>query len=82
MRLITLAAAVSAAMLSLSPASARISELGIDLTLAGNTRAEVQKYLATLHPDTRKAVLDGCRHFLAEPVQAQAETINFCKLAL
>ena len=84
MRLNTLASAISVAILSLSisPALARISELGVDITLAGNTHAEVQKYLASLDADTRKAVIDGCRHVLKEPVQAQAETIKFCKLAL
>jgi hypothetical protein len=84
MRLTIVAAALAALSLSsaLSPAAAAINELGIDISLAGNTHAEVQAYLATLNPDTRKAVLDGCRHSLQQPVQADASTINFCKLAL
>jgi hypothetical protein len=61
MRLTIAAAALVALSLSsaLSPAAAAINELGIDISLAGNTHAEVQAYLATLNPDTRKAVLDG-----------------------
>jgi hypothetical protein len=90
MRLTIVAAALAAASLSFafSPAFAASnaelrSELGIDITDAGNTHAQVQRFLASLEPDARRAVLDGCRHFLAEPIQAhQSTTIPFCKLAL
>ena len=58
-------------------------DLGINITMAGNTPAEVQRFLAALAPDTRRMVLAGCRHFLAQPVQTQwPATIPFCKLAL
>lgn len=63
--------------------------LGVDITGAGNTHHEVQNFLASLEPDTRQVVLDGCRHYLQNPQQAQtstavgnARTIAFCKLAL
>jgi hypothetical protein len=90
MRLTIVAAALAVASLSsaLSPAFAGSnselrSELGIDITEAGNTHAEVQRFLSSLEPETRRAVLDGCEHYLREPVQArQATTIPFCKLAL
>ena len=55
----------------------------IDITDAGNTHAEVQKFLASLEPEARKAVLDGCRHYMQEPVTAhQDTTIPFCEKAL
>jgi hypothetical protein len=90
MRLTIVAAALAVATLSsaIAPAlagsdSTLRSELGIDITDAGNTHAEVQRFLATLEPETRRAVLDGCEHYLKEPVQArQPTTIPFCKLAL
>jgi hypothetical protein len=90
MRLTIVAAALAVASLSsaIAPAfagsdSTLRSELGIDITDAGNTHAQVQRFLATLEPDTRRAVIDGCRTYLNEPVQArQSTTIPFCKLAL
>lgn len=90
MRLTIIAAALAVASLAsaLSPAFAGSnselrSELGIDITDAGNTHAEVQKFLASLEPETRKAVLDGCRHYMQEPVTAhQDTTIPFCEKAL
>jgi hypothetical protein len=90
MRLTLVAAALAVASLSsaLSPAFAGSnselrSELGIDITEAGNTHAEVQKFLAALEPETRRAVIEGCRHFLQEPVTAKQDTtVPFCKLAL
>jgi hypothetical protein len=58
-------------------------DLGVNITLAGNTHAEVQKFLASLKPDTRRMVLAGCRHYLMQPLQPRwPETIPFCKLAL
>jgi hypothetical protein len=58
-------------------------DLGVNITLAGNTHAEVQKFLASLKPDTRQLVLAGCRHYLMQPVQTKwAATIPFCKKAL
>ena len=90
MRLTILAAALAVASLSsaLAPAFAGSnselrSELGIDITEAGNTHAEVQRFLASLEPETRKAVIDGCRHYLQEPVTAKQDTtIPFCEKAL
>ena len=90
MRLTIIAASLAAACLSsgFAPAFAgddpgMRSELGIDITDAGNTHAEVKRFLAGLEPDTRRAVLDGCRYYLEQPVMAQqATTIPFCKLAL
>jgi hypothetical protein len=90
MRLTLVAAALAVASLSsaFSPAfagsdSTLRSELGIDITEAGNTHAEVQRFLASLEPETRRAVIDGCRHYLQEPVTARQDTtIPFCKLAL
>lgn len=59
------------------------TDLGVNITLAGNTHAEVQRFLAKLKPDTRQLVLAGCRHYLAEPVQTRwPETITFCEKAL
>jgi hypothetical protein len=59
------------------------TDLGVNITLAGNTHAEVQKFLAKLKPDTRQLVLAGCRHYLMEPVQTRwPETITFCEKAL
>jgi hypothetical protein len=58
-------------------------DLGVNVTWAGQTRADVQRFLASLEPDTRRAVLEGCEHYLREPVQArQATTVPFCRLAL
>jgi hypothetical protein len=94
MRLITAAAATAAICLSsaLSPAFADVSDvwqLGVDTSNAGNTHAEVQKFLETLQPEARKAVVDGCQHILKDPEQAQnrsamgnERTVEFCKLAL
>jgi hypothetical protein len=93
MRLTILAAALAVASLSsaLAPAFAAEagtsspirSELGIDITDAGNTHAQVQRFLASLQPDARRAVLEGCRHYLQEPVTAeQSTTIPFCEKAL
>jgi hypothetical protein len=56
-------------------------DLGIDITSAGNTRAEAQRFLASLEPDTRQLVLAGCRHYLNAPAHAQQTTISFCQLA-
>ena len=57
-------------------------DLGVDVTLAGNNHAEVERFLAKLKPDTRQMVLAGCRHYLTEPAQARwPETITFCRLA-
>jgi hypothetical protein len=59
------------------------TDLGVNITLAGNTPAEVQRFLAALAPDTRRMVLAGCRHYLMEPEQTKwAATIPFCKKAL
>jgi hypothetical protein len=86
MRLTIVAAALAAASLSVafSPAFATTTrtELGVDITDAGNTHAQVQKFLAALHPDTRRAVIEGCKHYLSEPADVQETTISFCKLAL
>jgi hypothetical protein len=94
MRLITTAAATAAITLSsvLSPAFADVTDvwhLGVDTSNAGNTHDEVQKFLDTLQPEARKAVVDGCQHILKDPEQTQdrsamgsARTIEFCKLAL
>ena len=85
MRTTLVAAALAAASLSfvLSPALANpVSELGIDITAAGNSHAEVQKFLEKLQPDTRRSVIDGCRYYLKEPATVQEQTIAFCKLAL
>ena len=90
MRLTLVAAALAAASLSSTFSTAFAgsnselrSELGIDITDAGNTHAEVKKFLAGLEPETRKAVLEGCRHYLEEPVTAKQDTtVPFCKLAL
>jgi hypothetical protein len=63
--------------------------LGVDITGAGNTHHEVQNFLATLEPGTRQRIVDGCRHYLQNPEQAQTSTavgsvrtVAFCKLAL
>ena len=94
MRLITAAATTVAIYLSsaLSPAfsdTTDVWDLGVDTSNAGNTHAEVQKFLHTLQPEARKAVVDGCQHILKDPEQAQnrsaigsERTITFCKLAL
>jgi hypothetical protein len=59
------------------------TDLGVNITMAGNTHAEVQRFLASLKPDTRQLVLAGCRHYLMQPVQTKwAATIPFCKLAV
>jgi hypothetical protein len=59
------------------------TDLGVNITLAGNTQVEVQRFLAKLKPDTRQLVLAGCRHYLKEPVQAKwPATIPFCEKAL
>ena len=57
-------------------------DLEIDITWAGNTQPEVQKFLASLEPNTRQLVLAGCRHYLKVPAQAQDTTILFCLLAI
>jgi hypothetical protein len=90
MRLTLVAAALAVASLSsaFSPAFAGSdselrSELGINITDAGNNHAEVQRFLAKLEPDTRRAVLEGCRHYMQHPVTAhQSTTIPFCEKAL
>jgi|EndMetStandDraft_8_1072994.scaffolds.fasta_scaffold173410_2 hypothetical protein len=93
MRLTILAAALAVASLSSSFAPAFAaeagtsspirSELGVDISDAGNTHAEVRRFLASLEPETRRAVIEGCRHFLKEPVTAeQSTTIPFCEKAL
>ena len=94
MRLTTVAAALAAISLSsnFSPAFADttdIWQLGVDTSGAGNTHAEVQKFLKGLQPEARQAVVDGCKHILQAPEDAQnrsamgnEHTIEFCKLAL
>jgi hypothetical protein len=59
------------------------TDLGVNITLAGDTPAEVQQFLDKLKPETRQLVLAGCRHYLREPVQVKwPQTIPFCKMAL
>ena len=85
MRLTIIAAALAASSLSFafSPAFAKsLSELGVDITMAGNTPADVQKWLDALQPDTKKAVLDGCATYLKDQTDVEEQTISFCKLAL
>jgi ABC-type molybdate transport system permease subunit len=85
MRLTIIAAALAASSLSVafSPAFAKsLSELGVDITAAGNTPAEVQTWLAALKPDTKKAVLDGCATYLNDQTDVEEQTITFCKLAV
>jgi len=85
MRLTIISAALAASSLAFafSPAFAKsISELGVNITDAGNTPAEVQKYLETLAPETKKAVLDGCATYLKDQTDVEEQTITFCKLAV
>jgi hypothetical protein len=58
-------------------------DLGVTVTWAGKTHAEVERFLASLAPDTRQLVLDGCHHYLRQPTQArQPSTVPFCERAL
>jgi hypothetical protein len=84
MRLTIVAAALAAASLlsAFPPAIAADLELGVDVTYAGKTHAEVRNFLTTLEPEARRSVIDGCHHFLQEPAQVQEHTISFCKLVL
>ena len=85
MRLTLIAAALAASSLSFafSPAFAKsLSELGVDITMAGNTPADVQKWLDAQPPETKKAVLDGCATYLKDQTDVEEQTISFCKLAV
>ena len=92
MRLTTVAAALAAVSLSsaFSPAFADVVDnwqMGVNTSNAGNTHAEVQRFLTTLEPEARRAVIDGCRHYLTHPEDAQTagrsaahseRTLKFC----
>ncbi len=94
MRLIKVAAALAAISLSSAafPAFADTTDnwhLGVDTSNAGNTHEEVQKFLNTLEPEARQAVIEGCQNVLKNPEDAQnrsadgaERTIVFCQLAL
>jgi len=57
-------------------------DLGIDISWAGRTTASVQQYMASLPPETQRAIMNACEHYMLYPTSAQElDTIPFCSVA-
>jgi hypothetical protein len=76
------AAPVLAAPADDNTSYARNADLGIDVSKAGSTPAEVHAYLSTLNPEAQRMVIGGCQTALAQPETVQNTTVTFCQLAL
>ena len=58
-------------------------DLGIDVGSVGRTTAAIQAYLASLAPETQRAIMNGCEHYMLYPSSAQSlDTLPFCRVAV
>jgi hypothetical protein len=58
-------------------------DLGIDIGSAGRTNASIQEYLAALPPETQRAIMNGCEHYMLYPSSVQSpDTLPFCRVAV
>jgi hypothetical protein len=57
-------------------------DLGVNVT-GIHTPAAAQNFLMSLSPTTQRAVMGGCRNYVANPANAmEASTLPFCEAAL
>src|SRR4051812_14179476 len=58
-------------------------DLGIDVGSVGRTTAAIQAYLVSLAPETQRAIMNGCEHYMLYPSSAQShDTLPFCRVAV
>ena len=55
------------------------SDLGVDITSAGNTQDANQKFVQTLPSDQQNQVKKVCIVAVGEPAQHATEVVQFCK---
>jgi hypothetical protein len=65
------------------PASDTYFDLGIDVSNVGNSAAAVRSFILGLEPETQRAIMGACEHFMEAPATAQnIDTITFCQNAV
>ena len=53
--------------------------LGVDISAAGTTSADVQKFVAGLPSDQATKMKAGCKAAVADPANQNASVLAFCK---
>jgi hypothetical protein len=56
-----------------------IYDLGIDITQAGSTPANVANFLATLPPRIRENLITACHDRVSDPAGHQPSIVSFCQ---
>jgi hypothetical protein len=92
MRHVTILAVMGAAMLAVpvalggaprTPDPLPYFDLGVDITKLPASPGEVDKYLASVSPDAKQAILAACVSYLRHPQDAaMPHTVPFCAVAL
>ena len=55
-----------------------VTDLGIDITQAGSTPQSIQRFLASLNPEARRAVEGACARIRANQASAAPPVVAFC----
>lgn len=59
-----------------------MSAIGVDISNAGTTPAQIHQFIASLAPETQKAVLGGCQTVASYPAGIAPNVVLFCDNAL
>ena len=56
-----------------------MATLGLDITGAGNTPADVHSFVAGLSTDQQSGIKNGCQSIATNPTNANPAVVSFCQ---
>ena len=67
----------------IAPPADTVFDLGIDVTNYADSKADVQRFLASVPAVTRNVLMTTCEHYMDTPSSTQnPETLDFCGYAI